>query len=64
MIMDITGLGAICDNPLINGKQLDEFTKKFALLTMEEIKTSFAVTCKKIVEILSAAEPCVGCRRR
>ncbi|XP_018349697.1 PREDICTED: gametogenetin-binding protein 2-like isoform X1 [Trachymyrmex septentrionalis] len=63
MIMDITGLGAICDNPLINGKQLDEFTKKFALLTMEEIKTSFAVTCKKIVEILSAAEPCVGCRR-
>jgi len=64
MIMDISGLGAVCDNPLINGKQLEEFTKKFALLTTEEIKASFAVTCKKMVEILNDAEPCVGCRRR
>lgn len=64
MIMDISGLGAICDNPLINGKQLEEFTKKFALLTTEEIKESFEVTCKHIIDILNEAEPCVGCRRR
>lgn len=63
MIMDISSLGAICDNPLINGKQLEEFTKKFALLTTEEIKASFEVTCKHIIDILNEAEPCVGCRR-
>lgn len=64
MIMDISGLGAICDNPLINGKQLEEFSKKLASLSTEEIKASFEVTCKKIVDILNDAEPCVGCRRR
>ncbi|XP_024883941.1 gametogenetin-binding protein 2-like [Temnothorax curvispinosus] len=63
MIMDISDLGAICDNPLVNGKQLEEFTKKFALLTTEEIKASFEVTCKHIIDILNEAEPCVGCRR-
>ncbi|XP_011690105.1 PREDICTED: gametogenetin-binding protein 2-like isoform X2 [Wasmannia auropunctata] len=63
MIMDISGLGAICDNPLISGKQLEEFTKKFSSLTTAEIKASFAVTFKMVVEILNDAEPCVGCRR-
>ncbi|XP_012529063.1 gametogenetin-binding protein 2-like isoform X2 [Monomorium pharaonis] len=63
MIMDISSLGAICENPLINGKQLEEFMKKFAVLTVEEIKTSLEVTCKKIIDILNEAEPCVGCRR-
>ncbi|KAL6260622.1 hypothetical protein P5V15_008142 [Pogonomyrmex californicus] len=63
MIMDVSGLGAICDNPLINGKQLEEFTKKLSLLTAEEIKASFEVTCKDMLAILGQAEPCVGCRR-
>ncbi|XP_011156996.1 gametogenetin-binding protein 2-like isoform X2 [Solenopsis invicta] len=63
MIMDISGLGAICDNPLISGKQLEEFMKKFTVLTIEEIKASLEVTCKKIIDILNEAEPCVGCRR-
>ncbi|XP_011863592.1 PREDICTED: gametogenetin-binding protein 2-like isoform X2 [Vollenhovia emeryi] len=63
MIMDISGLGAICNSPLINGKQLEEFTKKFALLTTEEIKASCEVTRKHIIDILNEAEPCVGCRR-
>ncbi|KAL0112213.1 hypothetical protein PUN28_011938 [Cardiocondyla obscurior] len=63
MIMDISGLGAICESPLVNGKQLEEFTKKLALLSKEEIKASFEVTCKHIYDILNEAEPCVGCRR-
>lgn len=64
MIMDISGLGAICDNPLIRGKQLVEFTRKLSMLTKEEIKVSFQVACKDILAILSQVVPCVGCRRR
>ncbi|KAL6435222.1 hypothetical protein ACFW04_005356 [Cataglyphis niger] len=63
MIMDISKLGAVSDSPLIRGKQLDEFTRKLNLLTKEEIKASFEVTCKDMLAILGQAEPCVGCRR-
>ncbi|XP_050462207.1 gametogenetin-binding protein 2-like isoform X2 [Cataglyphis hispanica] len=63
MIMDISNLGAVSDSPLIRGKQLDEFTRKFNMLTKEEIKASFEVTCKDMLAILGQAEPCVGCRR-
>lgn len=64
MILDINGLGMICDNPLIRGKQLDEFTKKFNTFTREEAKASFEVTCKDVLAILGQTVPCVGCRRR
>lgn len=64
MIMDINGLRVICDGPLIHGKQLEEFRKKYNMLTKEEIKTSFEVTCKDLLAILVQAEPCVGCRRK
>lgn len=63
MIMDINGLGAICDSPLVCGKELDEFIRKFNMLTKEEIKASFEVTCKDMLAILGQAVPCVGCRR-
>ncbi|KAM0727514.1 Gametogenetin-binding protein 2-like [Formica fusca] len=63
MIMDISNLGAISDSPLVRGKQLDEFTRKLDMLTKEEIKASFEVTCKDILAILGQTEPCVGCRR-
>lgn len=64
MIMDISDLGAICDSPLIRGKQLDEFTRKLNMLTKEEVKASFEVACKDMLAILGEAVPCVGCRRR
>ncbi|CAK9812187.1 Gametogenetin-binding protein 2-like [Anthophora quadrimaculata] len=63
MIMDIHDLGAICDSPLVCGKELDEFTRKLRMLTKEEIKASFEVTCKDMLAILGQAVPCVGCRR-
>lgn len=63
MIMDISDLGVICDRPPIEGKQLEEFMKKYNMLTKEEIKASFEVTCKDLLAILVQAEPCVGCRR-
>lgn len=63
MIMDINGLEAICDSPLVCGKELDEFTRKLNMLTKEEIKASFEVTCKDMLAILGQVVPCVGCRR-
>ncbi|XP_020293016.1 gametogenetin-binding protein 2-like isoform X3 [Pseudomyrmex gracilis] len=63
MIMDISNLEAIYDSPLVRGKQLDDFMRKFDMLTKKEIKASFKITCKDIVAILGQAEPCVGCRR-
>lgn len=64
MVMDISDLRAICDNPLVRGKQLDEFMRKLDMLTKEEIKASFKVTCKDMLAILGEAVPCIGCRRR
>ncbi|XP_015604468.1 gametogenetin-binding protein 2-like isoform X2 [Cephus cinctus] len=63
MIMDVNGLGAVCDSPLVRGKQLDEFTRKLNMLTKDEVKASFEVTCKDMLSILGQAVPCVGCRR-
>ncbi|KAK1133649.1 hypothetical protein K0M31_011442 [Melipona bicolor] len=63
MVMDINDLGAICDSPLVCGKELDEFIRKLNILTKEEIKASFEVTCKDMLVVLSQAVPCVGCRR-
>lgn len=64
MIMDISNLRAVSDSPLVRGKQLDEFTRKLDMLTKEEIKASFEITCKDMLIILSQTEPCIGCRRR
>ncbi|CAD1472364.1 unnamed protein product, partial [Heterotrigona itama] len=63
MVMDINNLGAICDSPLVCGKELDEFIRKLNILTKEEIKASFEVTCKDMLVVLSQAVPCIGCRR-
>lgn len=63
MIMDISNLGAVSDSPLVRGKQLDEFTRKLDMLTKEEIKASFNVSCKDMLGILGQTEPCIGCRR-
>ncbi|GAB1866733.1 Gametogenetin-binding protein 2-like [Camponotus japonicus] len=63
MIMDISNLKAVSDSPLVRGKQLDEFTRKLDMLTKEEIKASFEITCKDMLTILGQTEPCIGCRR-
>ena len=64
MVMDVNGLGAISDNPLVRGKQVDDFSKKFDILTKEEARFSFRVSCKDLLSILGQTVPCVGCRRR
>ena len=64
IIMDLNSLGATRDNPLVRGKQLEEFTRKLKILTKEELKGSLEVNCREILEILGQVVPCVGCRRR
>ncbi|OXU28641.1 hypothetical protein TSAR_011605 [Trichomalopsis sarcophagae] len=63
MVMDITGLKALKESPLVQGKQLDEFCKKLNLLTIEERMVSFDVTCKEMFNALDQSVPCIGCRR-
>ena len=64
MVMDISGLKALRESPLVQGKQLDEFAKKLNLLTMEEKRASFEVACKDMLSVLDQTVPCIGCRRR
>ncbi|XP_069703871.1 gametogenetin-binding protein 2-like isoform X1 [Periplaneta americana] len=63
MIMDLNGMGLVCDNPMVKGKELDEFVRKFNVLTAAEMRSAFEVTCKDLLAILSQTVPCVGCRR-
>lgn len=64
MVMDIRGLRALRENPLVQGKQLEEFKKKLNLLTTEEKRASFEVACKDMLAVLDQTVPCIGCRRR
>jgi hypothetical protein len=57
-------MGLVCDSPMIRGKELDDFLRKFNVLTSSEMKSAFEVTCKDLLGILSQTVPCVGCRRR
>ncbi|GLH06233.1 Gametogenetin-binding protein 2 [Gryllus bimaculatus] len=63
MVMDLSSMGLICDSPLIRGKELEEFNKKFNVLTIPEAKEALEVTCKDLLGIISQTVPCVGCRR-
>lgn len=64
MVMDISGLKALRESPLVHGKQLDEFAKRLNLLTMDEKRASFEVSCKDMLGVLDQTVPCIGCRRR
>lgn len=63
MVMDLNGMGLVCDNPVVRGKELDDFLRKFNVLNSSELKDAFEVTCKDLLRILSQTVPCVGCRR-
>lgn len=63
MIMDLNELGYICESSLNNCIQFDEFSKKLNILNKKELKASFEVPEKDMLEILRQTVPCVGCRR-
>lgn len=63
MVMDLNSMGLICDNKPVKGKELEEFTRKFELLSATELGAALHVTKSDMVRVLNQAVPCVGCRR-
>ncbi|XP_013110762.2 gametogenetin-binding protein 2-like isoform X1 [Stomoxys calcitrans] len=64
MLMDLNSKGLCIDSPHIRGKELEEFTRKFNLLTTDELQTSLEISSKTFVSVLNQCVQCVGCRRR
>ncbi|XP_075148369.1 gametogenetin-binding protein 2-like [Haematobia irritans] len=64
MLMDLNSKGLCIDSPHIRGKELEEFTRKFNLLTADELQTSLEISSKTFVSVLNQCVQCVGCRRR
>ncbi|KNC24874.1 hypothetical protein FF38_07874 [Lucilia cuprina] len=64
MLMDLNSKGLCIDSPHIRGKELEEFTRKFNLLTSEELRTSLEINSNTFVSVLNQCVQCVGCRRR
>lgn len=52
-----------CDNPVVKGNALEEFSRKYNVLTIGEVRDALQVSCKDLLSILSQTVPCVGCRR-
>nr|CAD7453896.1 unnamed protein product [Timema tahoe] len=63
MVMDLNYMGFICDNPTVRGKELEEFTRKYNVMTHSELKKAFSVGYHDLMQVLSQTVPCVGCRR-
>lgn len=64
MVMDLNTIGLIFDNNPVKGKALEEFMKKYNVLTPTDITSAFEVPCKDLLTIINQIVPCVGCRRR
>lgn len=63
MLMDLNSKGLVFDHPLVKGKELEEFTRKYSILSDEELKKSLEVDRTEFMSVLSQSVPCVGCRR-
>uniref|UniRef100_A0A8D8PTR8 Gametogenetin-binding protein 2 n=1 Tax=Cacopsylla melanoneura TaxID=428564 RepID=A0A8D8PTR8_9HEMI len=64
MVLDLSGLNLICDNATsVRGRQLDEFMKKFTVLSRDELTQAFQVTYRHCSDILDQTIPCIGCRK-
>ncbi|XP_053945749.1 gametogenetin-binding protein 2-like [Anastrepha ludens] len=64
MLMDLSSKGLCIDNPQIRGRELEIFTRKFKLLSAEELRQSLEIDSVTFVSLLNQCVPCVGCRRR
>lgn len=63
MLMDLNSKGLVFDHPLVKGKELEEFTRKYSILSADELKKSLEVDRTEFMSVLSQSVPCVGCRR-
>lgn len=61
--MDLNSKGLVFDHPLVKGKELEEFTRKYSILSADELKKSLEVDRTEFMSVLSQSVPCVGCRR-
>lgn len=61
--MDLNAKGLIFDHPPVIGPELEEFTKKYQLLSPTELRSSLNVPTIEFTAVLSQNVPCVGCRR-
>ncbi|XP_067617863.1 gametogenetin-binding protein 2-like [Eurosta solidaginis] len=64
MLMDLSSKGLCIDSPQIRGRELEIFTRKFKLLTADELRQSLEIDSVTFVSLLNQCVPCVGCRRR
>ncbi|EFA10614.1 gametogenetin-binding protein 2-like [Tribolium castaneum] len=63
LVMDVRSSGLVCDNPLVRGKELEEFTKKYDTLSETELRSALEITKSELMNVLNQNVPCVGCRR-
>lgn len=61
--MDLKGSGLVCDNPLIRGKEFEEFIRKWETLSEIELSQACKITRPELMNVLNQNVPCVGCRR-
>ncbi|XP_017104574.2 gametogenetin-binding protein 2-like [Drosophila bipectinata] len=64
MLMDLNSKGLVIDSPAIRGRDLEEFSRKFKLLTEAERRQSLEIDCPSFMAVLNQCVQCVGCRRR
>ncbi|XP_017044154.1 gametogenetin-binding protein 2-like [Drosophila ficusphila] len=64
MLMDLNSKGLVIDSPLIRGRDLEEFSRKFKLLTEAERRKSLEIDSASFMAVLNQCVQCVGCRRR
>ncbi|EDV47931.1 gametogenetin-binding protein 2-like [Drosophila erecta] len=64
MLMDLNSKGLVIDSPQIRGRDLEEFSRKFKLLTEAERRQSLEIDSTSFMEVLNQCVQCVGCRRR
>lgn len=63
MLMDLNSKGLAIDSSHIKGKELEEFTRKFNLLTPDELRESLEIDDTAFLAVLNQCVQCVGCRR-
>ncbi|XP_034485365.1 gametogenetin-binding protein 2-like [Drosophila innubila] len=64
MLMDLNSKGLVIDSPQIRGRELEEFSRKFNLLSESERKQSLEIDSSSFISVLNQCVQCVGCRRR
>ncbi|XP_064552653.1 gametogenetin-binding protein 2-like [Drosophila montana] len=64
MLMDLNSKGLVIDSPQIRGRELEEFSRKFNLLTESERNQSLVIDSSGFISVLNQCVQCVGCRRR